>query len=248
MSSELNSLARDVVRIARRNPTTSDFTRNLLRRALREIVANFPVYRTYVDFDGKPNEDDRRYLDEAIAGARKTETAIDGSVFTFLRSLLSGDLVAGPKSGLSPSAVLRAAMRFQQYSGPVMAKGLEDTAFYRFNRFIALNEVGGHPTSFGRPMSEFHDANVSAGQGLAARHARDVDARYQARRGCAGATGRHFGNAGRLGQGGHGLGAGAARRCPKTRTVGPDRNERYALYQLLVGTCPVELFALRHAR
>ena len=113
MSSELNSLARDVVRISRRNPTTSDFTRNLLRRALREIVANFPVYRTYVDFDGKPNEDDRRYLDEAISGARKTETAIDGSVFSFLRRLLSGDLVAGPKSGLSPSAVLRTAIRNQ---------------------------------------------------------------------------------------------------------------------------------------
>ena len=241
MSSELNSLARDVVRIARRNRSTSDFTRNLLRRALREIVANFPVYRTYVDFDNKPNEDDRRYLDEAIAGARKTETAIDGSVFTFLRSLLGGDLVAGPKSGLSPSAVLRTAMRFQQYSGPVMAKGLEDTAFYRFNRFIALNEVGGHPTSFGRPMSEFHDANVTRARDWP--HAmlgtsthdtkRGEDAR--ARLAVISEVAEDWARAVTAWEQ-------ALRDAPDDPDIGPDRNERYAMYQLLVGTCPVELF------
>ena len=243
MSSELNSLARDVVRIARRNPTTSDFTRNLLRRALREIVANFPVYRTYVDFDGKPNQDDRRYLDEAISGARKTETAIDGSVFAFLRSLLSGDLVAGPKSGLSPSAVLRAAMRFQQYSGPVMAKGLEDTAFYRFNRFIALNEVGGHPTSFGRPMSEFHDANVLRAKdwphAMLGTSTHDTKRGEDARARLAVLSEMPEDWAKAVKDWEHAL----RHAAPEDPGVGPDRNERYALYQLLVGTCPVELFA-----
>lgn len=243
MSSELNSLARDVVRIARRNPTTSDFTRNLLRRALREIVANFPVYRTYVDFDGTPDANDRRYLDAAIAGARKTETAIDGSVFAFLRNLLSGDLVAGPKSGSSRSAVLRAAMRFQQYSGPVMAKGLEDTAFYRFNRFIALNEVGGHPTSFGRPMAEFHDANVMRAKdwphAMLGTSTHDTKRGEDARARLAVISEMPEEWARAVKDWEHALRDGAT----DDPALGPDRNERYALFQLLVGTCPVELFA-----
>ena len=69
--SELNVLARDAARIARQNPRTADFTRNILQRALKEIVACFPVYRTYVDGDASPTEDDRRDLDWAVAQARR---------------------------------------------------------------------------------------------------------------------------------------------------------------------------------
>ncbi len=240
MSSELNSLAREITRVARRNPKTSDFTRNLLRRALREVVANFPIYRTYIDFDGQPTEADRDTLKIAIARSRRTETAIDGSVFTFLHDLLTGDLVAGPKSGLSRNAVLHAAMRFQQYTGPVTAKGLEDTAFYRFNRFIALNEVGGHPTTFGRPLSSFHEANAER-----ARHwphsmlttsthdtkrGEDTRARLAVLSEFPDLWAETVGAWGRL-----------LSPEPAEAERQPDRNDEYALLQLIVGTCPVEL-------
>jgi (1->4)-alpha-D-glucan 1-alpha-D-glucosylmutase len=161
MSSELNVLARDTARVARQNPRTADFTRNLLRRALRELVATFPIYRTYLNSSGTLDDVDRRYLARALADARRHERDIDASVFDFLEGLLTGALVNAPRSGFSRHAVLRAAMKFQQYSGPVMAKGLEDTAFYRYNRLVALNEVGGHPDHFAVSPAELHAANAA---------------------------------------------------------------------------------------
>ena len=159
MASELAALAREAARVALQTNKTADFTRNIIRRALREVVASFPVYRTYVDFSGVATDEDRRIIGQAIGAARRKESAIDPSVFDFLERLLTGDLVAKGGSGFSHSAVLRCAMKFQQYSGPVMAKGLEDTAFYRYNRFLALNEVGGHPTTFGISIAAFHADN-----------------------------------------------------------------------------------------
>jgi len=156
MASELNVLAREAARVAYQQPRTADFTQNVLRRGIRRIVACFPVYRTYVDSDGDPSAADRRDLNWAMKQARSTDTEIDPSVFDFLEALLSGDLVATGRSGFSRHAVLRFAMKLQQFSGPVMAKGMEDTAFYRYNRLVALNEVGGHPDLFGVTVANFH--------------------------------------------------------------------------------------------
>ncbi len=164
MSSELNALVRDAARIARQHPCSVDFTRNILQRALEEIVACFPVYRTYIDQAATPTEAERADIDGAVAAARRNRPDLDPSVFDFLHGLLTCDLVARPRSGYSRHAVTRFAMRVQQYSGPVMAKGLEDTAFYRFSRFLALNEVGGHPDRFGVPLPEFHAANARRAQ------------------------------------------------------------------------------------
>jgi (1->4)-alpha-D-glucan 1-alpha-D-glucosylmutase len=161
MAAELNVLARDAARVARQNPRTADFTRNLLHRAIREVVACFPVYRTYINDAGRLDDFDRRCLARAVAMARRHERDLDPSVFDFLEGLLSAELVNAPRSGFSRHAVLRFAMKLQQYSGPVMAKGLEDTAFYRYNRLIALNEVGGHPDGFGITPDEFHQANAA---------------------------------------------------------------------------------------
>ena len=161
MAAELNVLARDAARVARQNPRTADFTRNLLHRAIREVVACFPVYRTYLNDAGRLSDVERRYLNRALAMARRNERDLDPSVFDFLGGLLSGELVNAPRSGFSRHAMLRCAMKLQQYSGPVMAKGLEDTAFYRYNRLIALNEVGGHPDHFGVTPTEFHAANAA---------------------------------------------------------------------------------------
>jgi (1->4)-alpha-D-glucan 1-alpha-D-glucosylmutase len=160
MANELNVLALAAARVARQNPLAADFTRNILQRALKEIGACFPVYRTYVDGTADPSEADRRDIDWAVTQARRIETDVDPSVFDFLHRLLTTDLVAQPRSGFSRQAVVRFAMRLQQYSGPLMAKGIEDTAFYRYNRFVALNEVGGHPDHFGVTLAAFHKANA----------------------------------------------------------------------------------------
>lgn len=161
MASELNVLARDAARVARQNSRTADFTRHILARALRATVACFPVYRTYLDARGELSKTDRGYIEAALLSARELERDVDPSVFDFLALLLTGDLVAAPRSGFSRAAALRCAMKFQQYSGPVMAKGLEDTAFYRFNRLISHNEVGGDPQRLTASIEEFHARNIA---------------------------------------------------------------------------------------
>jgi (1->4)-alpha-D-glucan 1-alpha-D-glucosylmutase len=84
---------------------------------------------------------------------------VDASVFAFLEKLLSGRLAEQPCNGFDREAVMRCAMKVQQFSGPVMAKGLEDTAFYSYNRFVARNEVGSSPEQFAFPLGSFHKAN-----------------------------------------------------------------------------------------
>ncbi|HTZ46996.1 MAG TPA: malto-oligosyltrehalose synthase [Verrucomicrobiae bacterium] len=158
LASELASLARDAVRVARLDRCTADFTRNILRRALKEIIADFPVYRTYVD-GGPLSEADERYIHWAVVQAMKSELEIDKSVFEFLERLLKGQLAKPGSSDFFKNSALRCAMKAQQLSGPVMAKGLEDTALYRYNRFIALNDVGGSPEQFGLSVAGFHKEN-----------------------------------------------------------------------------------------
>jgi (1->4)-alpha-D-glucan 1-alpha-D-glucosylmutase len=161
LASELNVLARDAARVARQNARTADFTRRILHRALRATIACFPVYRTYLDGRGELSAADRQRILSALAGARQLERDLDPSVFDFLEHLLTGALVSSPRSGFSRHAALRCAMKFQQFSGPVMAKGLEDTAFYRYNRLISHNEVGGDPKQIGGSVAEFHAANLA---------------------------------------------------------------------------------------
>lgn len=160
MASELAVLGRDAGRVARQNPLTQDFTAAVLTRAIKQIVAAFPIYRTYVELESDQDSADQRALGLAIRQARTATPPIDPSVFDFLHRLLSGRLTAQPKSGFNRTSVLRLAMKLQQYSGPVMAKGLEDTAFYRYHRFVALNEVGGEPQRFGLTAEAFHAANL----------------------------------------------------------------------------------------
>jgi (1->4)-alpha-D-glucan 1-alpha-D-glucosylmutase len=158
MAGDLESLSRAAVRIARQDPTTQDFTQNILRRALKEILACFPVYRTYVDRDGA-TETDKRYICWAIAQARKNEQQLDPSVFDFLQALLLGQSGPAYSPNLRPEWLAGFAQKAQQLSGPVMAKGVEDTAFYRYNCFVALNEVGSSPEEFGVSIAAFHQHN-----------------------------------------------------------------------------------------
>lgn len=159
LASELSVLIDALVRIAHSDRRSRDFTSLGLRRALIEVIAMFPVYRTYVA-DDAIEPDDQRVIDTAVAAARARSEFPDEAVFEFIRDALSAQLVGHAGTTYDRTEVLRFAMRFQQYTGPVTAKSLEDTAFYRYVRLVALNEVGGEPGRFGRTLDEFHAANA----------------------------------------------------------------------------------------
>jgi (1->4)-alpha-D-glucan 1-alpha-D-glucosylmutase len=243
MASELHVLAREAGRVARSHPNTADFTTNVLHRALTQIVACFPVYRTYVD-GSQPTEADRRDIDWAVAQARRADTLVDASVFDFLHKVLTCDLVAQPRSGYSRVAVTRTAMRFQQFSGPVMAKGLEDTAFYRYNRLLALNEVGGAPDRFGVSLPQFHAANLQRAQRTPhallststhdTKRGEDTRARLAVLSELAEDWGQQVALWSRMLR---------ARHAATTEDIPPDSNDEYAFYQLVVGAWPPELSA-----
>ena len=159
MSSELNVLSRRLDRISEQHRSSRDFTLESLRDALREVIACFPVYRTYIQSDTRhPDEQDDRNIRSAIKAAKRRNPATSASVFDFIQDLL---LLKDPDSiGDADRAARRLfVMRFQQLTGPVMAKGLEDTAFYRYCPLLSLNEVGGSPETFGVPVAHFHAKN-----------------------------------------------------------------------------------------
>ncbi len=154
LAAELLMLSNWLARIAAGNRFTRDYTASGLRKALAEIAAQFPVYRSYVSPRGV-SESDRRTIEQAVNAAKRASRIADPSVFDFVRSVL---LLENAPPGKRRNEMLRFAMRFQQFTAPVVAKGVEDTAFYRYNRLIALNEVGGHPSRFGFTLKEFHAA------------------------------------------------------------------------------------------
>jgi (1->4)-alpha-D-glucan 1-alpha-D-glucosylmutase len=153
LASDVNRLAEVFLQVCERHRRHRDYTRFELRQAIREAVACFPVYRTYVRADiGEVTDLDRRYVDAAIEAAKARRSDLPADVYDFFRDLLLLE-VRGPEGS---SAENELVMRFQQLTGPAMAKGVEDTAFYNFHRLIALNEVGGSPGEFGLCVEEFH--------------------------------------------------------------------------------------------
>ena len=157
LAGELNVLANQLNRISEGDRNTCDFTLNALRYALREIVACFPVYRTYIA-PGTATDEDRRYIHQAVEAAKRRSQAGDVSVFDFVRDVMLTDIAEG-KSEAYRRQVMAFAMKLQQYTAPVTAKGMEDTSFYIYNRLISLNEVGGDPRRFGVTPLAFHRAN-----------------------------------------------------------------------------------------
>jgi (1->4)-alpha-D-glucan 1-alpha-D-glucosylmutase len=151
---EIERLTELFVGVCERERRYRDYTRSELREALRETAASFPVYRTYVDPDYPLGPQDIAYVQEAISDARRHRPDLDGELFELLSEILLLR-IDGPEAEAL-------AVRFQQTSGPVVAKGVEDTLFYRFNRLVSLNEVGGDPSRFGMSLDEFHEYNRSA--------------------------------------------------------------------------------------
>ena len=253
MASELTVLTHVLDRIAESSRRSRDFTRDSLRDVIVEVAACFPVYRTYVDENGWTPED-RMVVAHAINRARARNPAMEASLFDFFREvMLPRDIEPEPmpndrRGGYPPASSddarerLRFAMKFQQYTGPVQAKGLEDTAFYRYNVLLSVNEVGGDPSRFGRPVSGFHEANArrqrewpfemlatathdtKVGEDVRARlnaiselpveWSRDVSRWMRANRGL---------------------------RTPLDTEPAPDRNDEYRFYQALAGAWPLDL-------
>jgi (1->4)-alpha-D-glucan 1-alpha-D-glucosylmutase len=155
LSSEFTVLVKLLVRIAAGHYRTRDFTHTRLEAALRLFIIEFAVYRTYIGTAGASSED-RATIERAITAARARWFGADVEVFDFLRDALTLDLVAPGRAGYSVARVRRFAFKLQQFTGPMMAKSMEDTAFYRYFRLLALNEVGGDPSSPGLTPQEFH--------------------------------------------------------------------------------------------
>lgn len=163
LNSELHVLANRLNKISESNWFSRDYTFNSLRHALSQIVTHFPVYRTYAT-PQRIDKTARQYIDWAVKQAKKRSVVVDNSIYDFIRSVLAMEPIDSSYGKESESRQLQNdiqlfAMQFQQFTGPVMAKSIEDTLFYRYNRLISLNEVGGEPHRFGSTINAFHHQN-----------------------------------------------------------------------------------------
>jgi (1->4)-alpha-D-glucan 1-alpha-D-glucosylmutase len=240
MSSELNVLARRLDHISEHHRWSRDFTLESLRDGLREVLAAFPVYRTYVRSDQKEADaQDRRQVNIAIREAKLRNPAISESVFDFIQSVL---LLEHPNGADDAQRAERQmfVMRFQQLSSPVMAKGVEDTAFYRYYPLASLNEVGGDPGHFGVSLNAFHRRNLIRremwpnGMSASSTHDTKRGEDVRARINVLSETPAEWNKAIRRWR--------DLNRTAKTKVDdrhAPDANEEYLLYQTLVGTWPL---------
>jgi (1->4)-alpha-D-glucan 1-alpha-D-glucosylmutase len=241
-ASEISSLGLKLDRITQDNRWYRDFTRNSLIFALREIVACLPVYRTYITPDGgKPGRRDRRRIETAVDEAKRRNPRTAESLFDFIRdTLLLRNVHTFPKE--DRARLHEFVMKFQQVTGPAMAKGVEDTAFYVFNRLVSLNEVGGNPARFGRPPADFHAANAErqrswphsmlASSTHDTKRGEDVRARINVLSEIPAEWRAAVARWARM-------------NAPKKKRVdgaaAPDRNDEYLLYQTLLGSWPVDM-------
>ncbi|MDQ3944728.1 MAG: malto-oligosyltrehalose synthase [Actinomycetota bacterium] len=163
LSAEVNWLTGLAVEICDRNRRYRDYTRHEIHESLRELIAAFPVYRTYVVPGVAPSPDDVAHVEEALKAAKERRPDLDTDLLDFLGEVTLGRHHHGGTADAGRGqAEDELVGRFQQVTGPVMAKGVEDTAFYTWTRLAALNEVGGDPGHFGVSVEEFHRANEMA--------------------------------------------------------------------------------------
>src|SRR5690606_37681654 len=158
LASEINALGHELDRIAESSRAYRDFTLNGLTRALREIIASMSIYRTYVTGPDSVSDRDRDYVLQAVNDARRRNPTTLWSLLSFVRDTLLLHNLDDFRSE-DRERVVNFVMKFQQMTGPVMAKSVEDTVFYVYNRLISLNEVGGHPDQFGLTVEQFHQQN-----------------------------------------------------------------------------------------
>jgi (1->4)-alpha-D-glucan 1-alpha-D-glucosylmutase len=159
LASEIHSRAQQLSRIVERNRCVRNFTLNGLVSALTEVVACMSIYRTYITKPGEISARDRYYLETAVNEAKRRNSRTPTAIFDFVRdTLLLQNLYDFAE--YERGDVIEFVMQFQQITGPVMAKSVEDTTFYIFNRLVSLNEVGGNPEQFGIGVDDFHQHNA----------------------------------------------------------------------------------------
>ena len=239
LSSELTVLSNLLDGIAQADRATRDYTLNGLREALTEVVASFPVYRTYVTAE-TVSEDDRHFVEWAVAQAKRRSPAADTSVFDFIRDILLLRNLESREADYR-GKVLRFATRFQQYTAPVSAKGMEDTAFYVYNRLVSLNEVGGDPRRFGVSPAAIHMTNQQRLRRWPramintsthdSKRGEDVRARINVISELADEWRQMLSRWSRLNR---------HKKRPLDDGPAPSRNDEYLLYQTLLGTWPLE--------
>jgi (1->4)-alpha-D-glucan 1-alpha-D-glucosylmutase len=229
LGSDVNRLASLFVEICESNRDRRDYTRAEIRRALREVAACFSIYRTYVVAErNEITDEDRTEIEHAVACARERRQDIDAGLFDFIADILTLRVRGGLESEF--------LLRFQQFTSPVMAKGVEDTAFYCFNRMIGLNEVGAAPDHDGLAIDEFHrycermqttrPLTMTTLSTHDTKRGEDVRARLAA---LTEIPGKWKGTLHRWSR---------INAIFKTGNF-PDRNTEYFLYQTLIGTWPI---------
>ena len=240
LANDVNVLGSMLDRLSEKNRWFRDFTLDALERAVRETIACFPVYRTYITPGTPVSDEDRAVIERAIAAAKRRNPAIEESVFNFLRDIL---LFRFPENLDEEDRAAHAhfVLKFQQSTGPIMAKGLEDTAFYIYNRLAALNEVGGEPQQFGVSIEAFHERSAQVQRDWPGtllttsthdtKRSEDVRARMAAI-----SEVPHLWRASL--QRWRAINRRAKRQV--NETAAPDANEEYLLYQTLLGTWPVD--------
>ena len=236
LAAELTVLSAALLRLARADRRTRDFTLNALRRGLAEVVASFPVYRTYIV--DKPSAQDRRFIEWAIGRARRRSVDADVGVFDFIRRVMLGRPLPRAPTGLGERYRVF-ARRLQQYTAPVAAKGVEDTALYRHHRLVSINDVGGEPDAFGMSVAAFHAASLDRSRHwpdtmLAtsthdAKRSEDVRARIDVISEMPAAWRLAVRRWSRLNR---------SHKRVADGVRAPSRNDEYLLYQLLLGSLP----------
>jgi (1->4)-alpha-D-glucan 1-alpha-D-glucosylmutase len=241
LSAELTVLSRRLDRLSERHRSSRDFTLQSLQEALAEVIACFPVYRTYVRAgDREISPDDRAHVEAAVREARRRNPTTSASIFDFLRSLL---LLEDPE-GLEPAdrdERRELVLRLQQLTAPVMAKGLEDTAFYRYFPLAALNEVGGPTDARGVSIEQWHRENAERLR--LTPHTMSATGTHDTKRG-EDVRARLFGLSELAGDWAEAVNRWRALNRLYKREVGgetiPDDLTEYLLYQTMLGAWPAE--------
>lgn len=238
MASEINTLGNYLNQISEKNRHTRDFTLNSLIEVITETIACFPVYRTYIN-NPEVKDRDRQHIEFALSKARRRNPSINTSIFDFLCNVL---LLKCPDqmNEEDKKKYFDFVLKFQQVTGPVMAKGVEDTTFYVYNRLLSLNEVGGSPDRFGTPVETFHGQNIERSKFWPhalittsthdSKRSEDVRARINVLSEIPDQWKTHLLNWSRLNKN--------KKIAMEGRAV-PDRNEEYFFYQILIGAWPI---------
>lgn len=236
MTSDVSNLAQLLKLTLSRDRHGSDITLPGLKRAIVEVMAAFPVYRTYICAESAADTD-LRYIREAVESAIARNPVLYNEL-TFIGKVLTLDFREYQGSE-EKGEWLKFVMRFQQFTGPLMAKGIEDTLFYVYNRLISLNEVGSSPGRFGSTLDAFHSRNRSAAEERP--HSMNATSTHDTKRG-EDARARINVLSEIPGEWESALRRWSAiNRKKRRRAVGvsvPDRNDEYFLYQTLLGSFP----------